>query len=162
MEISRASLNCETGKETTDFTILYCFKSYKLRLSREEILVTASKMMHNEPGQLTFLFLSELCLLTYSNINCDANWGWPEDYGSHIDLACLTIKEFTHHAIGGAMEIFVQWENDGSRQKSRSLEIVNNQLWPVKQTDPSQACRHDWVTRGYLDDSLMGGGVAST
>lgn len=73
MEISRASLNCETGKETTDFTILYCFKSYKLRLSREEILVTASKMMHNEPGQLTFLFLSELCLLIYSNINCEAN-----------------------------------------------------------------------------------------
>lgn len=70
--------------------------------------------------------------------------------------------EFTHHATGGVMEIFVQWENDGSRQKSRSLEVVNNQLWPVKQTDPSQACGRDWVTRGYLDDSLMRGGVAST
>ena len=52
------------AKETTDFMILYYFKGYKLRLLREEILVTASKMMHNEAGQLTFLFLSELGLLT--------------------------------------------------------------------------------------------------
>ena len=52
------------AKETTDFMILYYFKGYKLRLLREEILVTASKMVNNGPEILIFLFLSELGLLT--------------------------------------------------------------------------------------------------